>query len=156
MRINTILESGTRGLSSIKYEIMDRINDEKIPMYGEFGNISSFNTQLSNVSHIVKNASVNGTNGDESLYADVILLDTPQGNIIKDLMEDNGDIDFTTTPFNISARYSGNVKNASAMGAVVTISKLLTYDIVPDTEEQIRQKRLEARKRKISSILKGE
>lgn len=152
--INTLLETSKSKLGKIIYDIKDKINDAEFPMYGEFGHSSSYDLSLKNVSHLVKNATINGTNGSLNLYADIVLLDTDNGTVVKTLLDENGCNEFRYTPFSVSARYEGGVHIADANGAVVTISKLFTYDIVPDTHEQIRQKQLEARKRKIESILK--
>jgi hypothetical protein len=151
--INTLLETSKSKLGEIIYDIKDKINDS-IPMYGEFGHHSSYDLNLKNVSHLVKNATINGTNGDLNLCADIVLLDTDDGAVVKEMLDVNDCNEFTYTPFSVSARYVGGVDIADANGAVVTISKLLTYDIVPDSPEQIKQKKIEARKRKINSILK--
>jgi hypothetical protein len=148
VKINALLESGTEGLGSIKHDIMNKINDPKIPMYGEL-EPSGWETSLKSVSHVVKDATIQ----DESLYADIVLLDTDNGNLLKQIMEYTNSKDFTTAPFNVSARYMGSVDPA-VNGGTVTVTKLLTYDIIPDTPEQIKKKRIESRKRKIASILK--
>jgi hypothetical protein len=149
MKINTMLESGTNGLGSIKTDIMERINDsDNLPMYGELDPQNRLETMLQDVSHIVKDATIK----DDSLYADVVLLDTTNGNIVKKIMEETNSTDFTNSPLSVSARYMGSLDPASTKGTVM-ITKLLTYDIVPDTPEQIKKKRIESRKRKIASIL---
>ena len=154
--INTILETSKTSLGDIIPEIKDKINDDEFPMYGELGHQTSRDLSLKNVSHVVKNATINGTSGDLNLYADIVLLDTEIGSVVKTLLDENNCDDFTLTPFSVSARYIGGAHIADANGATVTVTKLLTYDILPDTPEQIKQKKIEARKRKISSLLKDE
>lgn len=151
--INTLLENSKSPRYEIITEIKDKINDTGFPMYGELGHQSRRDLSLKNVSHVVKNATINGTNGDLNLYADIILLDTDNGDVVKKLLDENNCNDLTLTPFSVSARYIGSVDPA-VNGGTVTVTKLLTYDILPDTPEQIKQKKIEARKRKIESILK--
>jgi hypothetical protein len=145
MLINTILESGTNGLASFKEDIMKEINNTNKYMYGEL-EPNRFDISLKNVSHIIENAKIKNDN----LYADIKLLETDKGNIIKNIMVEMKVEDFSEIPFGVSARYIGSTDPCSG---VVTIQKLLTYDIVPDTEEQRLKKKIESRKRKINKIL---
>ena len=145
MIINTLLESCTNGLGSFKQNIMKDINDKNKPMYGEL-DPNSFDISLMNVSHIIENAEIKNDN----LYADIKLLETDKGNVIKNIMEKMKVEDFSETPFSVSARYIGSTDPCSGD---FTMSELLTYDIVYDTEEQLLKKKKESRKRKIKLIL---
>jgi hypothetical protein len=154
-KITTKLEDSNSVLAPIIHDIKDKINkkNEWGVLYGEFEQSDSSEISLKNVSHCIDNAVIvsEGTDGFESLYADINILNTNKGKLLKSILGDS--TNFDEKYLNVSARYIGSVDPAFPNGKV-TIQKLLTYDIVPDTPEQVRQKKLESRKRKISSILK--
>lgn len=80
--------------------------------------------RLSNVSHIVTEASIRETANGKEVYGKVQLLDTPAGKIVQALVE-------AGVPIGISSRGFGNTRTVKE-GAEVTDLTLITYDLVAE------------------------
>jgi len=103
-------------------------------LLGELGHPDTFDVHLSNVSHRISNIQER----NNKLYADIKILDTPKGNILKNIIIVDKSISF-------NARGTGNVDS----NGNITDFKVFSFDAVPYIPTII-----EERKDKLNKILK--
>lgn len=100
-------------------EIIKYFNDKNKPKYGEFDRdgSSSMDISFNRISHVVENIEMD----DEAIYGDVKILNTLNGNIVKDLL-DNG------YSVGVASRGMGTINEKGE----IENYKLLTFDLVSD------------------------
>lgn len=112
------------------------INEISNALYGEIGLQDSHQISLSNVSHITTNLEIiNGI-----LYGQVEILSTPQGNILKNLINESTVI--------FRPRGTGEVNS----DGTISDYKLISFDAIIDHEDSFDKTIL--RKEKIEKIMK--
>lgn len=114
--------------------IKDLIEKSNDGLFGELGHPDSFDVSLSNVSHVIKNIKEK----NNKLYADIKILDTPKGNLLKNSM-------IVGYPISFSARGRGNVDS----NGNITDYKVVGWDAVPYIPTVV-----EERRNKLNKILK--
>ena len=104
-----------------KYLITPMVEQMKVrnPLYGEFGQDGDVtDISLTNISHTIENITVD----DNSIYGDINILNTPNGQIVKNLLNDNQSI-------GVASRGTGSINEDGTIGADY---KLLTFDLVTE------------------------
>jgi hypothetical protein len=113
-------------------ELIDRSNNGSL--LGELGHPDRFETSLSNVSHVINNIRENNNN----LYADIKILDTPYGDLLKNMIN-------VGMPISFSQRAMGNVDS----NGNITDYKVFSWDVIIDENYKL----IELRRDKLKKIL---
>ena len=121
LRLNEVNLNGRiyRDNENLRESIKD-FNDRQKKMgvaYGELGYPDTFDTNLGNVSHCIKNVRIEGDN----VVGDIRVLDTEKGNILQEKLNE----------MVIRPRAAGNT-NADG---TVNISRVYSFDAIPKDED---------------------
>ncbi|MDD5649159.1 MAG: hypothetical protein PHF86_01895 [Candidatus Nanoarchaeia archaeon] len=126
-------ENGNRRIykKEIAQSIIDQFNKKKesCDVYGSFGYPEDFDIPLGQVSHIVEEIHFNSEKN--SLEGTIRILDTPKGNIVKDLLKEN-----QLQSMSIRPRGIGNVNPSTKE---IENFEIVSFDLIPSETDAFKQ-----------------
>ena len=124
-----VLQIGVKNLNERVYDLeaakkmISDFNDRKSKhgvFFGELGFPDKFDTTLNRVSHDVLDLWIE----ENYVYAKIKVLNTPRGNLLRDIMNDK-------LPIVFRSRAAGTVEE----GGIVKVSKLFSFDAINEKDD---------------------